>query len=285
MAKSFTMNRRDFIQTSATAAAAMCLPSFDFIAKRKIGLQLYSLRDIIKKDLSGVLKQVASFGYTELEIYDYKDGKILGAPVSDFGKMVSDLGMRAVSGHFGTDVFPVWEKAVNDAKAIGMEYMVIPSLSDEQRGSIRALKSTCDSINKNAELCKKVGVRMGYHNHAQEFAMVDGKLIYDVMLIEFDPKLVSMELDLYWVAYANHDPLKLFEAHPGRFEQWHVKDMNKTDRELNADVGTGMIDFKPIFAKAKQAGLKHFYVEQETYPVSPMESVKACAKNIPLILN
>jgi sugar phosphate isomerase/epimerase len=279
------MDRREFIQKSALAASvAMVLPSFSFAETKKIGLQLYSLRDIIMKDVSGVLKQVAGFGYNELEAYSYGDGKVLGLPVADVSKMVNDLGMKMPSGHYVLSHFANWEKAVNDAKILGHENMIIAYLQEGERKSIDDYKKICEQINKQAEVCKKYGIRMGYHNHDFEFKPTDGQIPYHVMLKELDPKLVGMELDLFWVTYANHDPLKLFKEHSGRFEQWHVKDMSKTDRKLNADVGTGVIDFKPIFAKAKESGMKHFYIEQETYPVSSIESVKACAANIKSLL-
>lgn len=279
------MNRREFIQSSTLAAAAMTLPAaLSFSKKRKIGLQLYSLRDVILSDVRGTLSQVASFGYTELESYGYSKGKLFGLSVSEVGKMVSDLGMKFTSGHYGTDKFSDWDHAVSDAKLLGKEYMVVPSLSNEQRGSLDNLKKVCHEINEKAEICKSNGIKMGFHNHAPEFVMLEGKTIYDWMLAELDPKLVSMELDLYWVVFANQDPLKLFAAHPGRFTQWHVKDMSKSDRARNADVGTGTIDFKPIFAKASQAGLKHFYIEQETYPVSPIESIKSSADHLKRLL-
>ncbi len=275
------MKRRQFIQASAVAATTLALPSFGFLEpSKKIGLQLYSLRDVILKDVKGTLEKVASFGYKELEHYGYKEGKLFDLPIVEIGKMVAGLGMKITSGHYQTNHFDAWEKAVNDAKSLGLEYMVISSLHGNERDTIDNLKKTCASMNKQAEVCKQYGLRLGYHNHDNEFNKVDGEVIYDVMLRELDPKLVSMELDLYWVVYANQDPLKLIGDHPGRFEQWHVKDMDKADRKKNADVGTGSIDFKSIFSKAGEAGLKHFYVEQETYPVSSIESVKACAANL-----
>jgi sugar phosphate isomerase/epimerase len=188
--------------------------------------------------------------------------------------------MRITSGHYQTDHFPKWEQAVNDAKSVGIEYMVISSLHEQEQNSIENLKKVCASMNKQAEVCKQYGLKLGYHNHSGEFAKVDGQVIYEIMLKELDPKLVAMELDIYWAVFAYQDPLKLIAANPGRFQLWHVKDMDKTDRKKNADVGTGSIDFKAIFAKAAEAGLKHFYVEQETYQVSPVDSVKACAENL-----
>ncbi|HWA35948.1 MAG TPA: hypothetical protein VG737_17515, partial [Cyclobacteriaceae bacterium] len=113
-----------------------------------------------------------------------------------------------------------------------------------------------------------------YHNHDFELEKIDGQIPYDLMLAQLDSKLISMELDLFWMIYAGYQPLDYFKKYPGRFEQWHVKDMDKTDRKKNANVGTGSIDFKPIFAQAKLAGMKHFYVEHDNFPNSSMESIK-----------
>jgi sugar phosphate isomerase/epimerase len=285
------MKRREFIKTSAFAAAgALSLPSFLAAGKiqksKNIGLQLYSLRDIIGKDPKGVLDKVASFGYKELETYSYRDGQIFGMAYGDFGKYVKGLGMKVVSGHYGLDQIggDTWTKAVADAKAIGMEYMIVPYIQDTDRKSIDDYKKICANLNKAGEVCNKNGIRFGYHNHAFEFETLDGQIPYDVMLKELDVKNVGMELDIFWVVNAGQDPVKLFEKHPGRFEQWHVKDMDKTDKNKNADVGTGSIDYKALFAKAKLSGMKHFYVEQESYPGASIDSIEASAKYLKTIL-
>lgn len=279
------MDRREFIQKSALAvSAAALLPSLGLASKKKIGLQAWSVRDVIFKDVSGVLKQIAGFGYNELEAFSYGDGKVFGAPVADVSNMVKDLGMKMPSGHYGLGNFANWEKAVNDAKVLGHENMIIAYLAEGERKSIDNYKRICEQINKQGEVCKKYGIKIGYHNHDFEFATVDNQIPYYVMLKELDPKLVSMELDLFWAIYANQDPFKLFQDYKGRFTQWHVKDMSKVDRKKNADVGTGSIDFKAIFAKAKESGMKHFYIEYDNFPGSSIESVKASATNIRSIL-
>jgi len=283
-----TMRRREFIQTASFAAVGLLsLPSFMAAAKTKkgLGLQLYTLRETMPKDPKGVLKQVASYGYTELETYGYRDGKLFGMDNAEFGNYVKSLKMKVTSGHYGLDVIRGdWEKAVLDAKAIGQKYMVCPYLNDGERKSIDDYKRRCEEFNKAGEVCNKHGIRFGYHNHAFEFMELEGKIPFDVMLAELDPKKVGMEMDIFWVVNAGFDPVKYFEKYPGRFEQWHVKDMDKSDKNKNADVGTGSIDYKPIFAKAKQSGLKHFYVEQESYPGEPIKSVEASAKYMKTIL-
>jgi sugar phosphate isomerase/epimerase len=283
------MKRREFIQTSAfTAVGLLSMPSFITAAKSKssIGLQLYTLRSTIGSDPLGVTRKVASFGYKELETYGYADGQIFGMAFKDFASHVKGLGMKITSGHYPLDLASSdkWEQAVADAKAIGQKYMVVPWVNETERKTIDDYKIICEKLNKAGNICNKNGIRFGYHNHAFEFEAVDGQIPYDVMLKELDPKAVGMEMDIYWVYRAGHDPLKYFEKYPGRFEQWHVKDMDKADPGKNADVGTGSIDFKKVFAKAKQSGLKHFYVEQESYPGEPIDSVAASIKNLKAIL-
>lgn len=283
------MKRREFVQTSAlTAAALLSLPGCGVTAggKRPLGLQLYTLRDSIFKDPKTVVKKVAEYGYKELETFAYGDGKIYGMAFSDFGSYVKDLGMQVVSGHYGMDQVrsDKWEKAISDAKGIGQEYMVVPYLDESDRKTIDDYKKICEQLNKAGEACNKQDIRFGYHNHAFEFDAIEGQKPFDVMLAELDPERVGIEMDIYWVVRAGADPLQYFETYPGRFEQWHVKDMDKNDPDRNADIGTGSIDYKALFANAKKSGMKHWYVEQESYPGDPMKSVAASAQHLKTLL-
>lgn len=286
------MRRRQFIQTTAMASAATWIyactgktPTGEVqnsAAAKTIGIQLYTLRGIINNDVKGTLQTVADTGFKELECYSYGDGQIFGMPYSDFNKMIQDMGMRITSGHYSLGVSKPeaigtvangWEKAVEDAANIGQEYMVVAYLDQKERESMDQYKQVCEMFNKANETCKQAGIKFGYHNHEFEFESMDGQMPYDVMLQELDPS-VSMELDLYWINFANQNPIDYFTKYPGRFHQWHVKDMNKTDRTKQADVGTGSIDFKALFAQAEQSGLKHFYLEQENYDSSEVESIR-----------
>ncbi len=281
------MDRRKFIQTSGLAAAGMlAIPSLLEAKKTKaIGLQLYTLRDVIKSDVKSILSSVASMGYTEAETYGYKDGKLFDMPVAEFGTFMKSIGMQTVSGHYGFDMTTSgWDKACEDAKLLGQTYVVVPSLAKERYSSMDALKRTCETLNKAGEVAKKYKLQMGYHNHAFEFGLVDGKLIFDTMLQLLDPKLVVWEMDIFWVINAGYDPVKYFERYPGRFPLWHVKDMDKTNSKNNADLGTGSIDYKSMFTHAKKSGMKKFFVEQETYPSTPMESTQNCINYLKTIL-
>jgi len=283
------MKRREFVQTASFAAVGMLsLPSFLAAGKsqKSIGLQLYTLRDTIQTDPKGVLKQVAAFGIKELETFGYADGKIFGLDFAEFCKYVKGLGMNVVSGHYGLDKLKgdTWKKAVDDAKKNGQKYMVCPYINEPDRKSIDDYKKICADLNAAGEVCNKSGIRFQYHNHAFEFETLDGQIPFDMMLKELDPKKVGMEMDIFWVVNAGRDPIKYFTQYPGRFEQWHVKDMDKNDKNKNADIGTGAIDYKPIFAQAKLSGMKNWYIEQETYPGAPMDSVGASAKFLKTIL-
>ena len=164
------MNRRKFIQTSSIAAAGLLtLPSFLEAAKKKsaIGLQLYTLRDVIMNDVKGVLTSVAGMGYTEVETYGYKDGKLCGMPVAEFGSFMKSIGMKTESGHYGIDMTTNgWDKACEDAKALGQSYVVVPWMDKKYYSSLDELKKTCDTLNKAGEVARKHGLQMGYHKHA-----------------------------------------------------------------------------------------------------------------------
>lgn len=282
------MDRRRFIQNSALAAAGLLtMPAFLAEAKGKakpVGLQLYSLRDVIGNDPKGVLKSVASWGYTEVETYGYNNGQLFGMSVADFKSYLDTLGVKVVSGHYGINLAENgWEQVCADAKAMGQKYVVVPWMDKKYYATLDDLKRTCEVLNKAGEVAKKYKLKMGYHNHAFEFEQVEGKVIFDEMLTLLDPKLVSIEMDIYWVVRAGKDPLAYFEKHPGRFPLWHVKDMDKSNQDRNADVGTGSIDFTKLFARAKKAGLKNYFIEQETYPVNSMQSIENSIKYIKTI--
>jgi sugar phosphate isomerase/epimerase len=291
------MNRRQFVQSASMAAAGMLAlgacggekkkeAAQEVLTARSLGLQLYSLRDVMHTDPKGVLDKLAAFGYQELEHYSYRDGQIFGLSFADFNQHAKALGMRVVSGHYGLDQIKgdTWKQAIDDANAIAQPYMIVPYINAEQRQTIDDYKRIIDDLNQAGEIATQAGIRFGYHNHDFEFATVDGQIPYDLMLETLDPKNVCMELDLYWVVYARLDPITYFQKYPKRFEAWHIKDMDKQDRTRNADVGSGSIDFKAILAQADLSGCKHFFVEQESYPGASIDSIEASAKYMKTIL-
>ncbi len=159
---------------------------------------------------------------------------------------------------------------------MGNEYATIPWLDANQRGA-DAMPKLLDLVNKAAELTKAAGMKLAYHNHDFEFKKLDnGKSFLQSLLEGTDPSMVDFELDLYWVAYANEDPLAWFNKYPGRFTMWHVKDLttNKEGKKESTQVGDGTIDFSKIFEHKKHAGLKYAFVEQEAYTMPEEECIK-----------
>jgi sugar phosphate isomerase/epimerase len=245
-------------------------------SQKAYGLQLYTLRDILKDNakVKDTVRQLVDWGYNEFEAYGYSKGNIFGMTYKEFTDYVKSLGAKVTSAHYDIDVLRTdWTRAVADAQAAGQEYMVLPWI-DEPNRTPDGFKKIIEDVNKAAQATKAAGIRMGYHNHDFEFKKVGDKTGFELLLDGLDKDLVSFELDLYWVVRAGQDPEQLFMKYPGRFEQWHVKDMDKTDPSKNADIGTGSIDFKKLFMHAQHVGLKHWYVEQETYPVDPLTSTK-----------
>lgn len=270
------------------AAAALLVPSFACVAsdKKSVGLQLYSLRDELPKDVKGTIAKVAKAGFKEVETYGFsiKD-QFWGLTPAEFKKLLDDNGLTAPSGHYGLGSYLTdgnteeLKAAIAAAKVLGSEYVTIPWLDESIRKSADDYKKIAVKINEAGKLAKEAGIRLAYHNHNFEFDKQGDTTGYEILLKGTDKNLVDFELDLYWVVRSGNDPIKLFKENPGRFTMWHVKDMDKANPALNAEVGTGAINFKPIFADAKLSGMKHFFVEHETnYKPNPIESVAAsCA--------
>lgn len=283
------ISRRNFlINSSVAAAAALFVPSFVMAAadKRVVGLQLYSLRDELPKDVKGTIAKIAKAGFKEVETYGFsiKD-QFWGLTPKEFKALLDANGLKAPSGHYGLGTYlsdgntTELKAAIAAAKVLGSEYVTIPWLDGSIRKNADDYKKIAARINEAGKLTKAAGIRLAYHNHNFEFEKQGDTTGYEILLKGTDKKLVDFELDLYWVVRSGNDPIKLFKENPGRFTMWHVKDMDKANPALNAEVGTGSINFKPIFAQAKLSGMKHFFVEHETnYKPNPMESVAAsCA--------
>ncbi len=281
------MNRRRFLGTATTVTAATLLTNrFGWAAGEhkidKVGLQLYTVRDMMKDDFDGTIAKVAKIGYKEVEFAGY-----FGRTGQQVRAAVDKNGLKAVSTHVQydelDDKFP---SVIETSKIIGLEYIVCPWIPPELRKSPDIWKQAADKFNKCGELSKKAGMQFAYHNHWFEFLPVNGKLPYDELLKLCDAKLVKMEMDLCWITAAGADPLKYFRENPGRFPLVHVKDLktkpavsegggqNFGDTADLTSVGDGMIDWKKIFAHADQAGIKHYIVEHDK-PTDAIASITA----------
>jgi len=278
------ISRRNFIVTTGLAATAvLASPSFAFsMNKKEIGLQLYTLREELPKDVKGTLEKVAKAGYTNVETYGFstKD-QFWGLTPKELKKILDDNGLKAVSGHYNLGSF-LYDgntteliASIEAAKILKSEFLTVPWVDEPFRRNIEDYKKIAARVNEAAKMCKSAGLTLAYHNHDFEFQKHDGITGFEILLKETDKDLVFFELDLYWVIHSGNDPLKLFRENPNRFKMWHVKDKDKTNNDLNTEVGSGTIDFKPLFAAAKQSGMVHFFVEQENnFASNSFESIK-----------
>ena len=268
--------RRSFLQQAAILSAGVLLNPSCSVSKiageKPIGIQLYTLRDTIFKDPTSIIKAVANAGYKEVEMFGLSaDNKFFGLTVKAFADLLKANNLTSPSGHYMPEKFLFNNGNGDDVKnfcdvanTLGNKYVIIPWLSGERRSNIDQYKALAVRINKAGEIVKNAGLQLAYHNHDFEFQNFNGEHGYNILLNQTNKDLVKMEMDIYWVVRAGYDPIALFKSNPGRFPLLHVKDMSKTDKTQNTEIGNGVINFKEIFSNAKLAGVKHYMVEQET---------------------
>ncbi len=270
------MERRDFLRTAFGAAAAgVLLPRLaagEWSTTRAdgslgpIGLQLYTVRTEMAKDVDSTLATVAGIGYKEVEF-----AGLFGHPAKDVRAMLNHHGLVAPSSHVA---FPrdakAWPGIIADAHTLGQSYVVSPSLPDNDL-TPDGVKRIADEFNAAGAILKKAGLRFAFHNHDTVFHAVDGHVPYDLLLAECDPALVAFEVDIYWMVNGGGDPLAYVAKYPGRFPMVHAKD--RTADGKMADVGKGVLDFPKILAAFKRAGLQHCFVEHD-HPAHPFASAR-----------
>jgi len=253
----------------------------------RVGLQLYTVRDLMKKDFEGTIAKVAQVGYKEVEFAGY-----FGESPADVRKILDTNKLASPSEHVPYDtVEKKWPETLEAAHTIGQEFIVCPWIEVSQRKEADGWKRAAELFNHAGEAAQKAGIQFAYHNHAFEFEpseALGSKLPYDFLLAETDPKLVKMEMDLCWITVGGHDPLEYFNRYPGRFPLVHVKDWTTRGPGGNdyggatgaskkpghmTDVGQGEIDFKRVFAQSGKAGIQHYFVENDE-PKSPFDDLK-----------
>jgi len=273
-----TYKRRDFLKTGTAIASGLVLTS---VASKLVGctgankltggnndfgIQLYTLRDDMPKDPKGVLKQLAGFGYKQIESYEHdKLGMFWGMKNTEFKSYMDSLGMRIVSSH--TDMNNNFERKAAEAAAIGMRYLICPYLGPQK--SMDDYKAAAAKFNACGEICRKNGLRFAYHNHDYSFKPLNGALPQDVMMAATDKALVDYQMDIYWVVTAGQDPVAWMQKYPNRFKLAHVKDRTKnvplTETNVSTTLGQGSINYAEILSAGKKQGLEYFIVEQERY--------------------
>ena len=306
-------NRRNFLKKSGALALGGLMLTKEmraaFLAKaptHAVGLQLYTLFNVMDADVKGSLKKVADIGYKEIESAFSKLGGFYGMKPKEFAALTKDLGLGWKSHHVigapfkmpagakmpaGPDGKPMvippmrnlqdnMQELVDEVAEAGVPYLVCANIPT---GTKEEIKNSIKILNKTGEACKKAGITFAYHNHDMEFKVIEGETPYHLFLKETSAENMKMELDLCWVTKAGVDPVELFKQHPGRFPLWHVKDIDKAMTGPQP-VGTGIVDFKRIFANSETAGMKHFFVEHDM-PKDPYASITTSYNNLQKILS
>lgn len=269
------MNRRNFIATTGlSATAALCsgfltdVPSPKF----KMGLQLFTIRDAMDKDVKGTLQKVAALGYQDLETYGFDPEHVsyYGIDAKDFNALLNELKLTTSSGHYDlfkylnvpeSELLKYVDKCIEGAIITQQKYITWPWLDPADR-NIESFQLLADRLNTIGTHVNKAGLGFAYHNHNFEFIDQEGKTGYQVIMEETDPDVVKLQMDLYWVARASEQPpAYYFNKQPGRFVMWHIKDMDKTTRDYT-ELGRGSIDYTKILPDYKLAGLEYYFLEQ-----------------------
>ncbi len=290
-------SRRSFLKKSAFVMAGSSLLSKISFANLNtkdselVGIQLYSVRDDMEKDPLDTLKQLAAMGYKNVEHANYKDRKFYGYSAREFKKILDDLGMQMPSGHTvlgsqhwdaGKKEFTdLWKYTVEDAAEMGQQYVISPSLNESYRKDRDGLLRFMDVFNKSGELCKRAGMKFGYHNHDFEFSeSLGGEMLYDIMMKNTDPKLVIQQLDIGNLYNGGANAAEIVKKYPGRFSSLHVKDEIKAtegnERYESTILGKGIVHVKDVIDIVRKSSKNvHYIIEQESYQgKTPLECAK-----------
>lgn len=268
-------SRRTFVHTLGVAAAAAALPR-DVLAGMRtakldaIGLQLYTVRSLMAKDVEGTLATVAGVGYREVEFAGYFNREPAALRAT-----LDKLKLTSPSCHVGLDAVEAgFDATAAAAKTIGHKWLVVASVPGRFFQSTASLKELAQRFNAAGKRAKDAGLRYGYHNHNVEFKAVEGVIPLELLLSETDPSLVDFEMDAYWVTQGGGNPLALINKFPGRFHLLHAKDASAAPESAMRDVGAGVIDWKKIFSERKKAGIEHVFVEHDQ-PADAVASITA----------
>lgn len=290
------ISRRSFVKNSGFALAGVSMiPS---LMKGKIpsdilGVQLYSVRDDMKKDPAGTLKKIAQMGYHYVEHAGYENGKFYGYSPADFKKLLGDLGLKMDSGHdflgarqwdpSKNDFTDEWKQTIEDAAAVGMKYMISPGVDQTYCHRIEDFHHYMDMFNKTGELAHKAGIHFAFHNESYEFNhSLNGTLLYDLILQIVDPHLVSQQMDIGNMYEPGGRAMHFLEKYPGRFLLMHVKNEMKAsvpapdgEKYESTELNKGVIPVKEIVDYARKTGTRYFIIEQESYQgVPPLDCVR-----------
>jgi sugar phosphate isomerase/epimerase len=268
------MNRRQFINKSAALIAAGSWAGTELFAavkpnKGRIGIQTYSIRDEMPNDFTGSFKKLSAMGYSSVEP-QFDGDKFFGRTLKELSIILKDMGMTISSAHTGSGLLPedtntpewdFWRKSTNEIKSGGGKWVVYPSLPGPAN-NMDDLKRIVGHFNRVGELCKKVGLRLAFHNHYEVFGKIENETVLDFLIENTDPKLVFFQLDLGHTVNGGGDCVHYIRDYPGRIPLWHASDFDLETRKYT-EVGKGSVPYATLFEMAKSSGLEHLIVEQE----------------------
>jgi sugar phosphate isomerase/epimerase len=235
-------------------------------------VQLYSLRDDARRDLERTIADIASAGYNDVEL--------LGS-MNNFGMAPATLratldrnGLRAPSTHVGGNALDDLQRQIGDAQTLGHEYITVASLPIAKPAKLDDYRRWADRLNEAGRVARERGIWIGFHNHADDFVMIDGQVAYDVFAARTDPAVVRLQLDTGNLAMAGRDPTEYMKRFGERYWLFHIKDVPRLGAEADTELGKGIIDFRRLLGSITRIDEKHLFVEQETYPGTPLDSVR-----------
>jgi sugar phosphate isomerase/epimerase len=271
------MNRRAFLTSIGLAAAGTqlaCAPSLQTATPgrrlRRVGVQLYSLRDDARRDLERTLADIAAIGYRDVEMLGSFNN--FGVPPARLRQILDRNGLRAPSTHVSGNALDDLERQVEDAQTLGHQYIIVASLPISGRPTLDDYRRWADRLNESGQRALRRGVRIGFHNHANDHTPIDGTVPYDLLVERTDPSVVRLQLDTGNTAMAGRDPLEYLKRYGARYWLFHIKDVPRLGATNDTELGKGVIDFRRLLASIDDIDEKLLFVEQETYPGAPLES-------------
>src|SRR5829696_8240865 len=274
------MHRRTFVQAlgatllapAAACASARAGTSGGGRRLERIGIQLYTLRDAAQASLDRTLADIAATGYTDVEML--MSMRNFGHTPKEVRAMLDKHGLRAPSTHIGTETLTNVDAAVDEARTLGHSYLVLANLPDEGRKSLETFREWGDRLNRAGEAARKHDLWITWHDEPQDFPSFGGIQGYDALVERLDPNLVRLQLDTGNAAVGGRDPLDLMKRYGDRYYAFHIKDAPSIPAKHDVELGKGVVDLRGILSRVKSLEDRYFYVEQETYPGSPLDSVK-----------
>lgn len=281
------MNRRDFLARAGAALGAAqlaCAPAVRTVGdvatgmagtRRRlsaVGIQLYSLRDDARVDLERTLANIAGIGYKTIEMLGSMNN--FGMPLPRLRQVLDANGLRAVSTHVGGNALDDLDRTLDEAATLGHEYVIVASLPIQGQRTLDDYRRWADRFNEAGRQARSRNIWIGFHNHANDHAPIGGAVPYDVLMDRTDPSVTRMQLDTGNTAMASRDPFEYMRKYGTRYWSFHVKDVSALGARSDTELGKGVIDFRRLFAMIENIDQKHLFVEQETYPGAPIDSLR-----------